>query len=273
MKNLILISAVLIPTLFACGGGKHHKEGKERKECEEIKVPASVETTFKSLYPKVDEIEWNKEKSEYEAEFEFNEKEMSASFDSIGNLIETEEEIAITALPASITEQLKEAIASGNIKEASKMTDAKGVITYEAEFKKDLVFNSDGKCLNESEENDNEEVPEVVETAFKSNFKDAENVKWGKEDENFEAEFEMNDIDMSANFDNKGILLETESTINAKELPAAINTYVKKNLSGATIKEAAKIIDSKGKVTFEAEIDGADYIFDAKGNFIKKIEE
>ena len=270
MKKFILISVVIIPVLFACGGGKHHKE---RKECEEIKVPTSVETTFKSLYPKVENVEWNKEDSECEAEFEVNEKETSASFDSIGNLIETEIEINISELPASITEQLKEYIANGNISEASKITDAKGVITYEAEFKKDLVFNAEGKCLNESEENDEAEVPKVVKAAFTKNFAEVENVKWGKEDEDFEAEFEMNDIDMSANFDASGNLLETESTINIKDLPAAINTYVTKNLSGATIKEATKITDSKGVVTYEAEIDGKDFIFDQKGAILKNDAE
>ncbi|MBC7865300.1 MAG: hypothetical protein IAF38_20155, partial [Bacteroidia bacterium] len=36
------------------------------------------------------------------------------------------------------------------------------------------------------------------------------------------------------------------------------------------VKEAAKITDAKGVVTYEAEIDNADYIFDSTGNFLKK---
>jgi hypothetical protein len=44
---------------------------------------------------------------------------------------------------------------------------------------------------------------------------------------------------------------------------------VSKNLSGKNIKEAAKIVDAGGTVTYEAEVQGTDYLFDANGNFIK----
>lgn len=42
-----------------------------------------------------------------------------------------------------------------------------------------------------------------------------------------------------------------------------------KNLNSKKITEAARIVDAGGQVTYEAEIGGRDYIFDAKGNFIK----
>lgn len=39
------------------------------------------------------------------------------------------------------------------------------------------------------------------------------------------------------------------------------------------IDEAAKIVDASGKVTYEAEVDEADYIFDETGNFISNKEK
>lgn len=269
MKNLIFISVVLIPLLFACGERKN-KDDKDGRGCKKVNVPASIETKFASLYPNVKEVEWEQTKAEFEAEFEVDEKEMSASFDSNGNLIETESQISFSELPATINEQLKEFIEDGKVKKVAKITDAKGVVTYEAQYKKDLLFDADGKMLNIEEENEEANVPPAVKSAFASKFKDVENVKWLEEDEKYEAEFEMNDVGMSANFDKNGNILETESEISIKELPAAINTYVTQKLSGAAIKEAAKITDAKGKITYEAEINDEDYIFDSTGNFIRK---
>jgi hypothetical protein len=133
-----------------------------------------------------------------------------------------------------------------------------------------LIFGADGKLQENCCGEKSEEAPEAVKTAFAALYKDVKGVNWSKEDNVWEAEFEMNEVEMSANFDEAGTLLETESEIAIKDLPVAINTYVTKNLAGAKINEAAKITDAKGVITFEAEIDGADYLFDQKGAFVKK---
>ena len=116
-------------------------------------------------------------------------------------------------------------------------------------------------------------IPDMVKTKFASLYPDAKNVKWDKEDALFEAGFKTNDIETSVVFDAAGTVTETEIAIEASALPAAITEYVSKNLAGKKIDEAAKIVDASGKVTYEAEVDGADYIFDETGNFINKKEK
>ena len=274
MKNLVLISVVLIPFLFACGECKKEKCNKEEKS--EVKAPASVETKFASLYPDAEEVEWTIENGNYEADFELKEAEMSASFDSTGNFLESEVGIDISELPASITKFINDEISGVEISEAAKITDAKGVVTYEAEIKKDLIFTADGKmkfCCGSCKSKCSE-APEAVKSAFAAAYKDVEEVEWTKEDNEWEAEFEMNEIEMSANYDETGKLLETETGINEKDFLVAIKTYVEKNFAGKKIDEAAKIVDTEGKVSFEAEVEGTDYIFDKDGKFIKsKVEE
>ena len=98
-------------------------------------------------------------------------------------------------------------------------------------------------------------------------------VKWGKEDANFEAEFDMNKTEMSCLFDASGNLLETESEIETSALPKSAADYVAKNYPGQKIKEAAKIVDAKNVTTYEAEVKEGDLIFDDKGNFLKKVVE
>lgn len=120
-----------------------------------------------------------------------------------------------------------------------------------------------------SQKTSKENVPQAVKDSFKKSFPNAQNEKWEKEDQRFEAEFSMNKAEMSALFSPEGELIETEVEISVSDLPASIVNYVAKNLTGKKIKEASKITDAAGKVTFEAEVGGKDYIFDEKGNLMR----
>ena len=122
-------------------------------------------------------------------------------------------------------------------------------------------------CAQKVKETD---VPSVVKEAFQNSYKDAKEVKWEKEGANFEAEFEIGETDQSVVYDASGKLIETETEIKADELPAAAKDYIAKNYKGAKIKEAAKITDARGTVTYEAEIKDKDLIFDSTGKFIKE---
>ena len=68
---------------------------------------------------------------------------------------------------------------------------------------------------------------------------------------------------MSAEFDDKGTLLESEVTIKSSELPASILQYIKEHYKGASIKEAAKITKSNGDINYEAEVNKMEGVFDA----------
>jgi hypothetical protein len=114
------------------------------------------------------------------------------------------------------------------------------------------------------------EVPTVVKDAFKKSYKDAKEVKWEKEGANFEAEFEIGETDQSVVFDAMGHLVETEVEIKVDELPSGAKDYIAKNYRDTKIKEATKITDAKGTITYEAEIKGKDLIFDSTGKFIKE---
>ena len=94
--------------------------------------------------------------------------------------------------------------------------------------------------------------------------------KWEKEDGAYEASFTDKGQKMSAVYDGKGVLKETEVTIKTSELPAGVAEYVKQHYKGAPIKEAAKITKANGTVNYEAEVNKMDVIFDAKGTFIKE---
>ena len=118
-----------------------------------------------------------------------------------------------------------------------------------------------------------DDIPPAVKANFTKLYPSVTKVKWGKEEANFEVEFEMNKTEMSCLFDDAGNLLETETEIAITALPKSVSDYVAKNYAGQKIKEASKIIDSKKTTTYEAEVKEGDLIFDDKGNFIKKVVE
>ncbi len=126
-------------------------------------------------------------------------------------------------------------------------------------------------CSAQKEEKDDKKAaaPAAAKAAFAKAFPGSSNVKWVKEDADYEAEFKQNGKPMSANFDAKGTLLETEETIKESELPASALQYVKDKYKGAKIKEAAKITKANGEVNYEAEVNKKDVMFDASGKFIK----
>jgi len=117
-------------------------------------------------------------------------------------------------------------------------------------------------------------IPKVVEQAFKKDFPTVKKVSWSVEVKDFEAEFNLDGIATSANYDKKGTLLELEKSIKTEQLPTAALNFIKKNYSTYKISEAAKITKENEVVTFEAEITKSgksfDLIFDAKGHFLKK---
>ncbi|MCW5908347.1 MAG: PepSY-like domain-containing protein [Chitinophagales bacterium] len=116
------------------------------------------------------------------------------------------------------------------------------------------------------------DVPQSVKSAFQKAYPNTKEVKWDKEGSNYEAEFDYNKTDYSVLFDAKGNLIETEVEIEVSQLPKSVTEFVSKHYTGQKIKEAAKITDAKGVVTYEAEIKGMDLLFDSKGNFIKELK-
>ena len=114
------------------------------------------------------------------------------------------------------------------------------------------------------------EVPSTIKTAFLKQFPNAKSETWEKENENYEANFDNLGEETTTLYSATGSLLETETKIEASELPRTISDYVTKKLAGKKISGASKITDAKGVLTYEAEVEEADYVFDDKGNFIKK---
>ncbi len=118
------------------------------------------------------------------------------------------------------------------------------------------------------------EVPQVVKAAFAKAYPKAKEVKWNKEDADYEASFDQNKVDASVLLSADGTIKEMETEIEMSQLPASIKNALAKDYSDYKVKEVAKIT-SGSFVTYEAEVkkgkESFDFIFDTTGKLLKKI--
>lgn len=112
-------------------------------------------------------------------------------------------------------------------------------------------------------------IPDTVKKALQKKFPDAIVSDWENEGNLYEAEIEYHKKFFSVLIDNNGKILSTEEAIDPAFLPEGVKNYIVKNLKGKKVRDAAKIIDAAGRVSYQADIAGLDYVFDANGNLIK----
>lgn len=122
-----------------------------------------------------------------------------------------------------------------------------------------------------------QDIPSNVKQKINSLYPDAKNIKWDVEGKGkYEAEFKINGVQTALLFDSKASLIETETKIDVSDLPSKVKDYISSEYAGVSITEAAKIIDSKGNLKYEAEIKegkkSKDILFDQDGNILKKAD-
>ena len=123
-----------------------------------------------------------------------------------------------------------------------------------------------------------ETAPEKVIAAFTKQFPEAKEVEWSKEnDEEWEAEFELNETDYSANYGLNGEWKSTEYEISETEVPAEIRAILEQNFTDFEI-ENIEVEETSSGIVYEFMIEQGDdefeVLIDAQGKLTKKkIEE
>ena len=139
MKKIMMIAVFSVSIAFsACA-----------QKLDASKVPAAVKASFAKQYPGVT-AKWVKEDGKYEAGFKKDGNSMSAMFEANGTMTESEMDIKVADLPATVLAYVKEHYKGKSIKESAKITKADGTVNYEAEVDgKDVIFDATGKFIKE----------------------------------------------------------------------------------------------------------------------------
>ncbi len=116
-------------------------------------------------------------------------------------------------------------------------------------------------------------VPDNVRKAFDNKYPAAKNVEWGKESASeFEAEFTMNGVAMTASFDPGGTWIESETVLKTDQLPLPVISSLKKKYDEFEILKAEKLEKPNTAALFEIRLDveeqNVEATLDGNGVFI-----
>jgi len=140
-KAFFIVLAATIFLLSGCSG-----------KFKESQVPVAAKQTFEKNYSGIKGT-WDKEDNNYEVSFKKDGKDMSVVINESGTIVETETDIPVTDLPATVLDYIKQHYQGREIKEASTITKANGAVNYEAEVDdKDVIFDANGKFIEEEKD-------------------------------------------------------------------------------------------------------------------------
>lgn len=111
-------------------------------------------------------------------------------------------------------------------------------------------------------------VPSVVKNTLSTEFPDAYDIEWEKKKGDYEADFEIKDVDHSALFTAEGELLMSKMDIRSSELPEVVAEKIAQNYPDYHIDDVEKV-DVKGQTLYQVELDGRprdlDVVYTADG--------
>ncbi len=118
-----------------------------------------------------------------------------------------------------------------------------------------------------------QEVPEEVKTSFKAKYPGENDPDWHKDKNgNFESHFKIDGKHYRADFSSNGNWIETERSIDEKDLPKAVRETIKLNYNKEKIEEVEEVQHAqKGlfyDVEFKIEGDKKDVEFNSSGTVI-----
>lgn len=98
------------------------------------------------------------------------------------------------------------------------------------------------------------DAPSVVLNTFKTNFPDARDVEWEKQGDDYEVEFDHNQIDHNAYIDASGKLILYKYDINPNDLPQAVKNTIQAEFKDYQIDDA-DLVEKDGEKLYEVELE------------------
>ena len=115
-------------------------------------------------------------------------------------------------------------------------------------------------------------VPAVVKNGNMKKYPESKkyHITWETEKGNYEANWGGKDGEAnSVTYTPSGTFVEIVKEIPLSQLPKSADSYIKEHYKNARLGDVGKVLDARGKTSYEVEINGKDKIFDANGNFVK----
>jgi hypothetical protein len=124
MKMIFISLAAVATTLAACG-----------QDIPASKVPSVVQNTVTGRFAHINDIDWEKKKNFYEAEFDMEGVEYKAQVAPNGSLLVVIKDIKAASLPQQVTEAIHRNYAEYMIDDV-KQVEKNGAVYYQVELEK-----------------------------------------------------------------------------------------------------------------------------------------
>ena len=142
MKSVSLFIAAIAISILSCG-----------QDIPDSKVPSVVLNAVKSKYPGAGDVDWEKKKDYYKAEFDIDKVEHTFHIDESGKVLQHKKEITLAELPAAAQENIKSSHAGFEIDDIA-IIEKNGQTFYEVELEakgqkdKKVYFDTQGKAIS-----------------------------------------------------------------------------------------------------------------------------
>lgn len=114
-----------------------------------IHIPDVVMDKFNLLYPDANDVEWIAQNGKYLAQFKNYKMRTAAMIREDGEILQTETEIKLIALPLAATAYLIEKVNARKIESAAILENETGLITFKAMAdKEEYWFDGSGHIFN-----------------------------------------------------------------------------------------------------------------------------
>ncbi len=117
-------------------------------------IPTEIVTAFEASYPEVDDIEWEKNDSIYNVDFEMKGQEHEIWYTAEGKVSQSEREISESDLPEVIASALTANYAGYKV-DSVEIMEENGSTLYEIELEKsgledkNVTYDNEGKLVSE----------------------------------------------------------------------------------------------------------------------------
>ena len=114
------------------------------------------------------------------------------------------------------------------------------------------------------------QVPEPTQKSFAKSYPGTTDVKWEKENGNFEANFMQGNQKVSVLYNEKGEVLETEYPMESNRMPANMTKYIADNYPGKSVKEVSRVAKPHQPMSYEVIVADKELTFGPNGQFMKE---
>ncbi len=112
------------------------------------------------------------------------------------------------------------------------------------------------------------EVPSVVRNAFSSEYPNAKDIDWEMKGEDYEVDFEVENVDHSVLLNSSGKIIMQKEDITREDLPEAVMAGINSEFANLKL-DGAERVEKDGKTFYQVELDGTfrdkEVIFTADG--------